>query len=122
MTAEVVVKATVPAGSRFKGCQDILVRELRLSAKLVRYRRERWLTGVPIVAAGLPTVVAVLVGSAKSPSPTPAPARILAGFRDCSKPWLRRGKRDLSRERWAGGMTAIGVHRVPRMLLLIEDC
>jgi len=43
VTAEVVVKAAPPPGSRFKGYQDILVRELRLSAEVVRYRRERWL-------------------------------------------------------------------------------
>jgi hypothetical protein len=42
-TAEIVLKATVPAGSRFKGYEDVLVRELHLSAEVVRYRRERWL-------------------------------------------------------------------------------
>jgi uncharacterized small protein (DUF1192 family) len=53
VTAEVVVKAAPPLGSRFKGYQDILVRELRLSAEVVRYRRERWLTpaGETVVAA-----------------------------------------------------------------------
>ncbi len=42
--AEVVVKAAPPPGSRFKGYQDILVRELTLTPEVVRYRRERWLT------------------------------------------------------------------------------
>lgn len=44
VTAEVVVKAAPPPGSRFKGYQDILVRELVISAEVVRYRRERWVT------------------------------------------------------------------------------
>src|SRR3954465_14091177 len=41
VTAEVVVKAAPPPGSRFKGYQDILVRELILRAEVVRYRRGR---------------------------------------------------------------------------------
>jgi hypothetical protein len=44
VTAEVMVKAAPPPGSRFKGYQDILVRELTLTPEVVRYRRERWLT------------------------------------------------------------------------------
>ena len=59
VTAEVLVRAAPPPGSRFKGHQDTLVRELRLSAEVVRYRRERWLTPsgetvlAPLPAAGI---------------------------------------------------------------------
>lgn len=44
VTAEVVVPAAPPPGSRFKGDQDILVRELTLMPAVVRFRRERWAT------------------------------------------------------------------------------
>ena len=68
VTAEVVAKAAPPPGSRFKGHQDILVRELTISAEVVRYRRERWAT---------PSGETVLA---------PLPAGIVGGF----GPGLRR--------------------------------
>jgi hypothetical protein len=68
VTSEVVVQVAPPPGSRFKGYQDILVRELTLTPEVVRYRRERWVT-----SAG-ETLLA------------PLPAGIVGGF----GPGLRR--------------------------------
>src|SRR3954470_19534716 len=52
VTRDVIVTAAVPEGSRFKGYETLLVRDLALSAEVLRYRRERWVTsaGEPIVA------------------------------------------------------------------------
>src|SRR5215204_4763112 len=101
VTAEVVVKAAPPPGSRFKGYQDILVRELRLSAEVVRYRRERWLT-----PAG-ETVLA------------PLPAGILGGF----GPGLRRfllvahAQGQVTTERLAALLGGIGVEISKRQVV-----
>src|SRR5215213_9272567 len=101
VTAEVVVKAAPPPGSRFKGYQDILVRELRLSAEVVRFRRERWLT-----PAG-ETVLA------------PLPAGMLGGF----GPGLRRfllvahAQGQVTTERLAALLGGIGVEVSKRQVV-----
>ncbi len=68
VTTEVKLKAAAPPGSRFRGYEDVLVQDLKISVEVTRYRRERWETahGERIVA--------------------PLPAGILGGF----GPELRR--------------------------------
>ena len=111
VTAEVVLAASVPRGSRFKGYQDILVRDLRLSAEVVRYRRERWVT-----VSG-ERVVAPLPPGRSKPGPQACAAgqgglrRVVGGF----GPALRRfilaahGQGQVTTERLVALLTGIGV-------------
>ena len=101
VTAEVVVKAAPPPGSRFKGYQDILVRELTLTPEVVRYRRERWLT---------PSGETVLA---------PLPAGIVGGF----GPGLRRfllvahAQGQVTAERLTALLAGIGVEISKRQVV-----
>ncbi|WP_244470403.1 transposase [Microvirga vignae] len=59
VTREVMIWAEEPAGSRFKGYKTVVRRDLVLTAEVVRYKRERWMTseGQTIIAP-LPVEVA----------------------------------------------------------------
>jgi hypothetical protein len=62
---QVIAAAGLPPGSRFKGYEDFTVQYLRIEPRVVRYRRERWLTpDGRTVPAPLPAGVGDHFGSA----------------------------------------------------------
>lgn len=62
---EQVLKEDVPEGSRFKGYADFVVQDLELRVRMIRYRRERWVTANGrTVIAPLPAGVRGHIGPA----------------------------------------------------------
>jgi hypothetical protein len=50
------LRVNVPVGSRFKGYDDFVVQDLKMESRVIRYRRERWLTREgKLIVAPLPT-------------------------------------------------------------------
>src|ERR671912_1553607 len=77
VTREVTLQAEVPPGSRFKGYKTVVQRDLILTAEVVRYKRERWLTpeGQTIIAPLPPGVTGGGRGWARGHPARPCPPK-----------------------------------------------
>ena len=71
ITDQVVPLDDKPPGATFKGYEDFVVQDLIIQPRVIRYRRERWLTstGQTLIA---PLPAEVIPGSHFGPNPGPA--------------------------------------------------